>query len=58
MKIAVTVTLDVDPARWHEEYGTAQTLAAVRADVKSWFATAVHSLVDQENGLRSVEVKK
>jgi hypothetical protein len=58
MKISITVTLDVDPEAWHQEYGTAQTLADVRRDVRSWFTTAVHALAANENGVRSAEVKK
>lgn len=58
MKVAIKVTLDVDPAAWHAEYGTAPSLPDVREDVRCWFTTAVHALVAQENGLRSAEVKK
>ena len=42
MKIAMTVTLDVDPEVWASEYGTAATSRAVRDDVLSHLRNAVH----------------
>ena len=59
MKVRVTVTLDVDSAKWSWEYGLANveagdTLKAqndeVRADVKQWAEHALREML-AESGL-------
>lgn len=37
MRIALTVTLDLDPAVWAAEYGTGATRHAVRTNIRSHY---------------------
>jgi hypothetical protein len=43
MRIALTVTLDLDPAVWAAEYGTGATRHAVRDDVLAHVRTNIRS---------------
>lgn len=36
MKVAITLTLDIDPETWDLMYGTGTTATEVRADVKRY----------------------
>lgn len=58
MKVAIAVTLDIDPEAWHQDYGTSTVPTAVREDVISFVLTALHALAAQEAGILSVEQKK
>jgi hypothetical protein len=43
MKVRMVVTVDVDPAEWHAEYGVGSDLQTVRDDVKTYFTTHIQA---------------
>lgn len=49
MKISITLTIDVDPEAWADNYGIEK--GAVREDVKTY----VHSTVQQSPGMQDAE---
>lgn len=51
MKISITLTIDVDPNEWAENYGIDKS--EVREDVKTY----VHSTVQGAPGMQDVEAE-
>jgi hypothetical protein len=43
VRARLVVTVTVDPAAWHREYGTGTTPAAVRADIAAYLTTALRA---------------
>lgn len=46
MKVKITTTVDVDPEAWAEEFNIESSPAAIRADVQTYFAQAVHDQLE------------
>jgi hypothetical protein len=58
MKVAVTLSLDVDSAAWDQTYGTGTQADVVRDDVRQYvLSLAQESAAAQERGIRSVELR-
>ena len=51
MKISITLTIDVDPNKWAENYGIDK--ADVRDDIKTY----VHTAVQQSPGMQDAEAE-
>jgi len=51
MKISITLTIDVDPEQWADNYGIEKS--DVRGDVKTY----VHNAVQQAPGMQDVDAE-
>ena len=52
MKVIVKLEIEVDPAEWYETYGTGNTPAVVREEVKSYAFHSLQQLCEYNNGAR------
>lgn len=49
MKVRITHTVDIDPAKWAQEFGVAATAQSVRSDVQSYFAQQIDYQMESLN---------
>lgn len=50
MKVAIRVTLDIDPEMWELNYGMSGA-SEIRADVQSWARDLLHDAADESGNL-------
>jgi hypothetical protein len=46
MRVAVPISVDIDPEAWSRNYGTAGRMAEIREDVKSYVESLVQEHLD------------
>ena len=52
MKVTVSVTVDVDPGAWAQEYDTSTDCVSIRNDVTNYVKSMVHDQLDSVGVLR------
>ena len=57
MRIAITLLIDVDPAKWDAVHGHGSAQAEVREDVRSYVLTSVQGSAGMEGSGADVTLK-